>query len=321
VDDLLLFSDTTQMMNKLKAELKTLFDVTDLGSPQKIVGIEIDHDRTKGQLKISQTQYINHLLEKYNMTNWDPVATPMDPSADLDNAEELPEDSPIQELYRTLIGELMYLSIATRPDDANTIQKLASYVSHPGEIHWRAAKRALRYLKGMKTLGITYTKDPNLDRQCLLHGSSDASFNSEEGGKSIMGYVFTCAGGAISWGSQKQSLTALSATEAECLALTEATQEAVWLRTLLEELHLPQTLPTPIQEDNQGMIALSKNPQFHRRLKHCLPKLYFIHEKVSDRMIRIKYCPTEEMMADVLMKALPKAAHQSHVQRMGMTVD
>lgn len=114
VDDLLLFLDTTQMMNKLKAELKTLFDVTDLGSPQKIIRIEIDHNRTKGQLKISQTQYIDHLLEKYNMTNCNPVATPMDPSVNLDNVEELPEDSPIWELYHTLIGELMYLSIATR---------------------------------------------------------------------------------------------------------------------------------------------------------------------------------------------------------------
>ena len=105
------------------------------------------------------------------------------------------------------------------------------------------------------------------------------------------------------------------------MVLTEATQEAVWLYMLLEELHLPQTLPTPIQEDNQGMIALSENPQFHSRLKHFLPKLYFICEKVSDQTIRIEYCPTEEMMADVLMKVLPRATHQSHVQRMGMTVD
>ncbi len=106
-------------------------------------------------------------------------------------------------------------------------------------------------------------KDPNLDKRCLLCGCSDASFNSEEGAKSVTGFIFTCTGGATTWGSQKQSLTALSAMEAECLALTEATQEAVWLRTLLEELKLPQTLPTPMQEDNQGTIALSENPQFH----------------------------------------------------------
>ena len=321
VDDLLLFTETAQFMNTLKAELKTVFDVTDLGSPQKIVGIEIDHDRENGRLKISQTQYIDNLLAKYNMTDCKPVATPMDVSIDLDNAEELPKDSPIRGLYRTLVGELMYLAIASRPDEANVIRRLATYLSRPGDIHWRAAKRVLRYLKGVRTLGVTYMKETNLDKRCLLRGSSDASFNSEEGAKSITGYVFTCAGGAITWGSRKQSLTALSATEAECLALTEATQEAVWLRTLLGELKLPQTLPTPIQEDNQGTIALSENPQFHRRSKHYLPKLHFIREKVSDQTIRIEYCATEQMMADVLTKALPKSAHQSHVHRMGMTVD
>ena len=321
VDDLLLFTETAQFMNTLKAELKTLFDVTDLGSPQKIVGIEINHDRDNGRLKISQTQYIDNLLAKYNMTDCKPVATPMDVSVDLDNAEELPKDSPIRALYRSLVGELMYLAIATRPDEANVIRRLASYVSRPGEIHWRAAKRVLRYLKGVRTLGITYVKETNLDKRCLLRGCSDASFNSEEGAKSVTGFVFTCAGGAITWGSRKQSLTALSATEAECLALTEATQEAVWLRTLLRELKLPQTLPTPMQEDNQGTIALSENPQFHRRSKHFLPKLHFIREKVSDETITIEYCATEQMMADVLTKALPKSAHQSHVHRMGMTVD
>jgi transposase InsO family protein len=321
VDDLLLFTETAQLMDALKAELKTLFDISDLGSPQKIVGIEIDRDRKNGRLKISQTQYIDDLLAKYNMTDCKPVATPMDVSIDLNNAEELPNDSPIRTLYRTLVGELMFLAIATRPDEANVIRKLAMYISKPGEIHWRAAKRVLRYLKGVRTLGITYVKDPNLDKRCLLHGCSDASFNSEEGAKSVTGFVFTCAGGAITWGSRKQSLTALSATEAECLALTEATQEAVWLRTLLEELRLPQTLPTPMQEDNQGTIALSENPQFHRRSKHFLPKLHFIREKVADQTISIEYCPTEEMMADVLTKALPKDAHQSHVHRMGMTLD
>lgn len=263
-------------MNKLKVELQTLFEVTDLGSPQKIIGIEIDHDRTQGRLKISQAQYIDNLLAKYNMTDCNPVATPMETSVDLDNEEELPENSPIHALYSSLVGSLMFLVIATRPDIGNAVRKLASFMSRPGEAHWVAAKQVLRYLKGTRTLGITYFKEKDLDRQCLLRGCSDASFNSEDEAKSVTGFVFTCTGSAISWGSRKQTLTALSATEAECLALTETAQEAIWLRTLLDDLRLTQTAPTPIQEDNQGTIALSENPQFHRRSKHFLPKLHFI---------------------------------------------
>ncbi len=321
VDDLLLFTDTAETMNKLKEELQTLFEVTDLGSPQKIVGIEIDHDRIRGRLKISQAQFIDNLLAKYNMADCKPVATPMDASVNLDEEDELPEASLIRALYSSLVGSLMFLVIATRPDIANAVRRLASFMSRPGEVHWIAAKRVLRYLKGTRTLGITYIKGKDLNKQCPLRGCSDANFNSENEAKSVTGFVFTCAGGAISWGSRKQTLTALSTTEAECLALTETAQEAIWLRTLLGDLKLVQTLPTPLQEDNQGAIALSENPQFHRRLKHFLPKLHFIREKISDKTISVEYCATDELMADVLTKPLPKNAHQSHVHQMGMTVD
>lgn len=82
---------------------------------------------------------------------------------DLDDAEELPDYSPIQEFHRSLVGALMFLVIAMRPDIANAVRKLASYVSRPGEIYWKVAKRVLRYLKGTKTLGITYVKEFDLD--------------------------------------------------------------------------------------------------------------------------------------------------------------
>jgi hypothetical protein len=223
-------------MDRLQREIQTLYEVTDLGSPQKIVGIEVDRDRTNGTLMINQTKYINDLLAKFNMTDCNTVAMPMDPSVKLDDVEELPEDSLIRALYASLIGSLMFLAVATRPDIACAVSRLAAYISRPGELHWIAAKRVLRYLKGTKTLGIQYVKSNDFIKEKVLTGYSDASFNSESEAKSVTGYVFLAAGGAITWGSRKQGLTALSATEAECLALTEATQEAVWLRTLCNEL-------------------------------------------------------------------------------------
>ena len=315
VDDLLLFTDEPNVMDKLKKEIQTLFEVSDLGSPQKIVGIEIDRDRVKGRLKISQAQYIENLLAKYNMTDCKPVSTPMDLSADLDNVPELPSDSSLRELYASLIGALMFLAIATRPDIIFAVVKLATYVSRPGQAHWVAAKRILRYLKGTKDLGITYVKDKNFNKQNFLRGYSDASFNSEENAKSMTGYTFLSAGAAITWGSRKQTLTALSSTEAECLALTEATQEIVWLRTLLDELKFPQLGPTPIMEDNKGAIALTENPHLHRRSKH------FIREKVTNKELTIEYLETSQMTADVLTKALSKPVHEAHVKSLGMASD
>ena len=157
----------------------------------------------------------------------------------------------------------MFLAIATRPDIAAAVRKLTTFISRPGQAHWNAAKRVLRYLKGTKTLGITYVKENNFDKHDVLQGYSDTSFNQDIDAKLITGYVFSSAGTMVTWGSRKQGLMALSATEAECLMLIEAMQEALWLHTLLNDLSFTQMVPTPIEEDNQSTIALTENPQFH----------------------------------------------------------
>jgi hypothetical protein len=215
----------------------------------------------------------------------------------------------------------MFLAIATRPDIIFAVVKLATYISRLGQTHWVAAKRILRYLKGTKDLGIIYVKEKDFNKANLLRGYSDASFNSEANAKSMTGYTFLSAGAAITWGSRKQTLTALSSTEAECLALTEASQETVWLRTLLSELKFPQLEPTPIMEDNQGTIALTENPQFHRRSKHFNPKLHFIRDQITDKQVTIKFCETSQMTADVLTKALSKPVHEAHIKGLGMASD
>ena len=80
-------------------------------------------------------------------------------------------------------------------------------------------------------------------------------------------------------------------------------------------------MPTPVMEDNQGTIALMENPQFHWQSKHFNPKLHFICEKISDKELRIKYCKTSQMTADVLKKALSKPIHKAHIWSMGMASD
>lgn len=144
VDDLLLFTDTSTIMDHLKEEIQTMFEVTDLGSPQKIVGIEIDRDRIGGRLKISQAQYIDNLLVKYNMTDCKTIAIPMDRSINLTEVPPKPEDSPIRELYASLVGSLMFLATATRPDIACAVGKLATYIARPGHAHWIGQRDRLR---------------------------------------------------------------------------------------------------------------------------------------------------------------------------------
>ena len=87
--------------------------------------------------------------------------------------------------------------------------------------------------------------------------------------------------------------------EAEYIALARTGQEAVWLQELYQQLDTEQTGPTLIYEDNQSTIAMSKNPQFHGRAKHIGIKFHFIREQVANKKVELKYCRTDEMLADM----------------------
>ena len=118
--------------------------------------------------------------------------------------------------------------------------------------------------------------------------------------------MFLLAKGAVSWLSKKQATVALSTTEAEYVALSTATQEAIWLRRLLTDLGKPLEEPIVINEDNQGAITMAKNPVGHARTKHIDKRYHFVREGVQNGTIILKYVATDEMIADILTKPLPK---------------
>lgn len=138
--------------------------------------------------------------------------------------------------------------------------------------------------------------------------------------RSTSGYVFMLGDGAISWNSKKQPTIALSTTEAEYMAISQSTREALWLRQLLSDVGLEQERSTPLMCDNQGAIALVKNPTHHSRSKHIDIQHHFIREKVESNVIEMRYIPTERMVADVLTKALAKPRHEALRLEMGLAL-
>ena len=111
---------------------------------------------------------------------------------------------------------------------------------------------------------------------------------------------------------------ALSSTEAEYVALCGAAQGTVWLRNLLEEVGMKQNDATVIYEDNQGAMALSSNPKDHPRTKHIDIKYHYIREEIEKGKIVLSYCPTNDMVADVLTKGLPKTSYEKFRAEMGV---
>jgi hypothetical protein len=318
VDDMLLFATSIQTMQIAKRDIMDTFEVTDLGEPKKLVGIEISRDRKNKRITITQSKYIETILAKYGLQDASPVRTPLDTNIKLEPGESEPGNR--SNNYASLIGSLMYAAVATRPDIAFAVNRLASFTANPTMCHWTAAKRVLRYLKGTKDKGIMYSQPTDTSSSHNhITGYSDASFANNYDRTSVSGYAFVAAKGVITWGSKKQNIVSLSSTEAEYVCLSDAAREANWLRNLYQEMGFPEEESTLIYGDNQSALAIAENPCYHKRTKHFDIKHHYIRDQVQRGVMKLQYLPTTQMTADIFTKALPRQAHELHMLSLGMT--
>jgi hypothetical protein len=212
----------------------------------------------------------------------------------------------------------MYAMVGSRPDIAFAQSVVSRYMSKPSHEHWLLVKKLLRYLQGTRDLCLRYSAD--FENGLTLYGYSDADWAGDKIDRhSTTGYIFFLAGAPVTWAAKKQPTVALSSTEAEYMAVTQACKEAIWLRRLLTDLGYNQEAPTIIYEDNQGCIELARNPVHHSRTKHIDIQWHFIREKLESQEIQLKYCETANMVADICTKALPRVKFRHLRDLMGLT--
>ncbi len=215
--------------------------------------------------------------------------------------------------YHKAIGSLMYAAVATCPDIAFTMSALSQFLGNPGIMHWEAVKRVFCYLAGTKAFELTYGSE-----QQGLEGFTDADGMMQEHRHAISGYAFLFDGGTISWSSRKQEIVTLSTVEAEYVAAMHAAKEAIWLCKLLAKLFPYLLTPTPLHCNNQAALKLATDNNYHARTKHINLCFHFVHQIVASGTLKLLYCPTDDMVADILTKALPKWKIVAHVNTLGM---
>ena len=171
-------------------------------------------------------------------------------------------------------------------------------------------------MNGTEGYGLLYEKG---DMKGELIDFSDSDFAGDcHDWKSTSGYIFLFGGIAVSWSSQKQSIVALSSCEAEYIAATSATCQAVWMIRLIRELMSNDESMVKLLVDNQSAITLSKNTGHHNRTKHIDIRYHFMRECVEDKRIEIFFIRTEDQLADIFTKALGKAKFQEMCDRIGI---
>ena len=267
-----------------------------------------DHDG----VFISQKKYAKEILNKFHMDDCKRTSTPMNQKEKFskdDGTEKVDESQ-----YRSLIGCLMYLT-ATRPDIMFSVSLLSRFMHCASEVHFQAAKRIVRYIKGTTNYGIKYSYCQNFK----LHGYSDSDWaGSIDDMRSTTGFCFNFGSGIFSWSSKKQDVIAQSTAEAEYVAANATVNQAIWIRKILADLHMKQNEPTQIHVDNQAAIAISNDSVFHGKTKHFKIKLYHLREEQKDGEVKLLYCKIEDQIADVLTKALPKARFETLKSKIGL---
>ncbi|XP_058734028.1 secreted RxLR effector protein 161-like [Vicia villosa] len=154
-------------------------------------------------------------------------------------------------------------------------------MSEPRASHMKAARRILRYLKGSIDYGILFRRDSE-DREATITCYSDADWGGdEEDRRSTTGYFFQVFGAPISWCSKKQHVMELSSREAEYIAGSYATCQAIWIRPVLEEIEVEVKKPFMLQIGYKSAINLAKNPVLHGRSKHIEARVHFLMKKES----------------------------------------
>jgi hypothetical protein len=284
----------------------------DLGEDDVILNIKLIKEDSG--ITLSQSHYVEKILSRFGFMDSKPSSTPYDPSVTLRNNKKIARD---QLRYSQIIGSLMYIASTTRLDISFAVSKLSRYMSNPGDDHWHALKRVLRYLKGTMSFGIHYSGHP-----AVLEGYSNTNWISDiDQIYATSGYVFTLGGGVVSWRSSKQTILTKSTMETELTALDIASAEAEWLRELLSDLPVVEK-PIPailVNCDNQTVITKVNSAKDNTKsTRHVKRRLKYVRKLRNSRVITVAYVQTDKNLADPFTKGISRNVIEIASREMGL---
>ena len=309
VDDVLHCTNDMAMYRTFRKRFEKRFELKSDDHIDVYLGNRIVHDRVKGSVTVSQEHYAMACLERFGLANCNGVDKPITSRL---TAKDQPADvnTSDQELYRGMVGSLLYLASWTRPDIAFSVSDLSRFVSNPGKPHLEAAKRVFRYIKKTISFGLTYrtpVSHPSMPEipANTLWGYVDSDWaGCPDSRRSTSGFVFMLNGAAISWRSKRQATVALSSAEAEFISASAMVQEVIYLRKFLSNLGFPQSAPTPVFADNETCIAWSEGSVGgSERAKHVDLRVHFVHEARAAGHLLLHKVDSKLNAADILTKA------------------
>ena len=268
----------------------------------------IEFTRTKGALVCHQNRYALDIIDTQGMTRANTLDHPMEPGvAAILSSTSM--NAPIidETMYRSVVGELLYLTVCTRPDITFAVNLCARYVQKPREVHNAAIKKIIRYLKGTPDVGLVY-KQSGKPLRLVVFSDSDFA-NDRQDSKSTSGHVILLNGSTISWRTSKQKAVSSSTVEAEYIAACAAVKEVTWLHWLLCEITAINNIEAPLLlMDSEGAEAVIKRETISNKTKHIRYSYHMICDYYKMGLINVTHVKGTENPADAFTKSLAKGA-------------
>ena len=316
VDDCIIMTPKPELVDEFIASMKTEYKLEDEGDINAYLGINVTRP-AQGKIKLNQPALIRRIIDSLGLKDDRKHKTPADVvlNKDIDG-----QDRKLDFNFRSLVGQLNYLTSSTRPDTQVATHQCARYCNNPKLSHEQALKRIVRYLKQTADEGIILEPDLSKGFECYVDadfagGFKDSDPTDPQSCLSRTGYVIMCANCPILWSSKMQTTIALSTTEAECVALSTALRDVIFLMELVKEFEkygapIPKsdspTVHCRVFEDNVGALELATQHKLRPRTKHIAAQYHHFRHCVQTNQIKIQHIKTNDQIADIFTKPLPR---------------
>jgi len=279
--------------HKIKNQIKKYFEIKDVGDVDFIIGIKFQ--KYHNGYILHQKRYTLNILDKFKKYNIFPSMN-LKPSENEININTNKKFNPT--IYRSAIGNLLYLAISTRPDILFAVSKAARRSQNPTVDDWNKVIKIFNYLKGNTNYGLYFTKDKT------IKAYSDADYaGDKDSRRSTSGFMITIGNSPISWSSKLQHCVSTSTAESEYYSLSECSKHCIWIKNMLNELH-QNNKEINIYVDNRATIHMSKNVLINQKSKHIDIRYHHVRELIADKKIKLNHINSKYNLADGLTKYL-----------------
>lgn len=311
-----------ELKKQFEAVLGTFGEVKgkSLDKSENFVGLKVERDRKRGKMWLSQPKHLLDIRTKFPGLNYDGAGFSNPYHGGTDGfTKPAPTTDPLVDArdYLSKLMYVMYAALKTRWDILYACTYLATKSAAPQRLDMLRVDHLLVY--AWKTAHYRRRLAPERGNT-TIDFYADASHATLPDGYSMGAYVFRMGNSPYFVKVSKLRPLSMSSTDAEYNVLTEAVKLSEWTRNFLSEIGREVLAPTVGYQDNQSTITLANtNTQSHRS-KHAFLRYAYVKEQVELGHIKLEYCPTDEMVADVLTKPMSGNLYRRGITSIGMDI-